>query len=85
MSDLMRQEVGNRNVRVCILMPGATKTEVGDSITDPQWRKAIQTHVSKEGAVMPAEVADTIVFILSLPRNVNISEICVRPTIDTTP
>jgi NADP-dependent 3-hydroxy acid dehydrogenase YdfG len=85
MTDLMRQEVGNRNIRVCILMPGATQTEVGDSITDPKWRQAIQAHVSKEGAVLPAETADTIVFILTLPRRVNISEICVRPTIDTTP
>jgi NADP-dependent 3-hydroxy acid dehydrogenase YdfG len=84
MTDAMRQEVGNRNIRVCILMPGATMTEVGNSVTDPTWRKNIQAHVSKDGAVLPSEVGDTIVFILSLPRNVNISEICVRPTIDTT-
>jgi NADP-dependent 3-hydroxy acid dehydrogenase YdfG len=84
MTDGLRQEVGNRNIRVCILMPGATSTEVGDSISDPEWRKKIQAHVSKEGAVQPSEIGDTIVFILSLPRNVNISEICVRPTIDTT-
>jgi len=85
MTDLMRQETGNRNIRVCILMPGATNTEVGDHITDPKWRANIQAHVSKEGAVLPSEVADTVVFILSLPRRVNISEICIRPTIDTTP
>ena len=84
MTDAMRQELGNRNIRVCILMPGATSTEVGDNITDPNWRKAIQAHVAKDGAVKPSEMADTIVFILSLPRNVNISEIHVRPTIDTT-
>lgn len=84
MTDAMRQELGNRNIRVCILMPGATSTEIGDSITDPTWRKAIQAHVSKEGAVQPSEVGKAIVFILSLPRNVNISEICIRPTIDTT-
>jgi NADP-dependent 3-hydroxy acid dehydrogenase YdfG len=84
MTDAMRQELGNRNIRVCILMPGATTTEVGDSISNPKWRAAIQAHVSKEGAVHPSEVGKTIVFILSLPRNVNISEISVRPTIDTT-
>jgi NADP-dependent 3-hydroxy acid dehydrogenase YdfG len=83
MTDLMRQEFGDRNIRVCILMPGATSTEVGDHITDPKWRQAIQAHVSKEGAVLPSEIGDTIVFILSLSRRVNISEICVRPTIDT--
>lgn len=84
MTDAMRRELGDRNIRVCILMPGATRTEVGNNIVDPNWRKAIQAHVSKEGAVEPSEVADTIVFILSLPRRVNISEIAIRPTIDTT-
>jgi NADP-dependent 3-hydroxy acid dehydrogenase YdfG len=84
MTDAMRQELGGRNIRVCTLMPGATTTEVGDNITDPNWRAAIQAHVAKDGAVLPSEVGETIVFILSLPRRVNISEICIRPTIDTT-
>ncbi|MBU6266066.1 MAG: SDR family NAD(P)-dependent oxidoreductase [Sphingomonadales bacterium] len=83
-TDAMRQELGGRNIRVSILMPGATRTEVGDSIEDPNWRAAIQAHVAKDGAVEPSEIADTLVFMLSLPRHVNISEISVRPTIDTT-
>jgi NADP-dependent 3-hydroxy acid dehydrogenase YdfG len=80
----MRQELGNRNIRVSILMPGATTTEVGDNISNPSWRTAIQKHVAKEGAVRPEEIGETIVFMLAMPRNVNISEISVRPTIDTT-
>jgi NADP-dependent 3-hydroxy acid dehydrogenase YdfG len=83
MTDAMRQELGDRNIRVCTLMPGATTSEVGDNISDPKWRQAIQAHVHKEGAVLPSEIGETIVFILALPRRVNISEICVRPTIDT--
>ncbi|MFA7603466.1 MAG: SDR family NAD(P)-dependent oxidoreductase [Novosphingobium sp.] len=84
MTDAMRQELGNRNIRVAILMPGATTTEVAGGITNPDWRNAIAAHVSKEGAVQPEEIGQTIVFMLSMPRNVNISEISVRPTIDTT-
>jgi len=84
MTDAMRQELGGRNIRVTTLMPGATATEVGDHISDPAWRTMIQAHVAKEGAVQPADIAATILFILSLPRRVNISEISVRPTIDTT-
>ncbi len=83
MTDAMRQELGGKNIRVSILMPGATATEVGDSISNPNWRKAIQAHVAKDGAVQPSEIGETIVFMLSLPRHVNISEISVRPTIDT--
>ncbi len=84
MTDAMRQELGGRNIRVSILMPGATETEVAQGISDPNWRQAIAAHVSKEGAVQPSEIADTLVFMLSMPRHVNISEIAVRPTIDTT-
>lgn len=84
MTDAMRQELGDRNIRVSILMPGATKSEVADNISDPNWRTAIHAHVNKDGAVLPEEIGQTIVFMLSLPRRVNISEISVRPTIDTT-
>jgi NADP-dependent 3-hydroxy acid dehydrogenase YdfG len=84
MTDAMRQELGGRNIRVSILMPGATDTEVAQSISNPNWRQAIAAHVGKEGAVQPGEIADTLVFMLSMPRHVNISEISVRPTIDTT-
>ncbi len=84
MTDALRQEVGGKGIRVSILMPGATETEVAQNISDPNWRTAIAAHVSKDGAVQPSEIGDTIVFMLSLPRHVNISEISVRPTIDTT-
>jgi NADP-dependent 3-hydroxy acid dehydrogenase YdfG len=83
MTDAMRQELGGKNVRCTILMPGATRTEAGGNITDPNWRAAIQAHVSKDGVVEAEEMAEVIVFILAMPRNVNISEISVRPTIDT--
>lgn len=84
MTDSLRQEVGGFGIRVTILMPGATRTEVADSVTDPDMRAALQAHVAKEGAVLPSEIGETIAFICSLPRRVNISEIAIRPTIDTT-
>ncbi len=83
MTDAMRQELGGKNIRVTSLMPGATRTEAGSNIDDPNWRAAIQAHVAKDGVVEAEEMASVILFILSLPRNVNISEISVRPTIDT--
>ncbi len=83
MTDAMRQELGGHNIRVCTLMPGATTTEVAGAISDPAWRSMIQAHVRKEGAVDPADIGDAIVFILALPRRANVSEIAIRPTIDT--
>lgn len=85
MTDSMRQEVGGYGIRVCTLMPGATTTEVANNISDPGFRAAMQAHVAKEGAVTAADIGGAIVFICALPRHVNVSEISIRPTIDTTP
>jgi NADP-dependent 3-hydroxy acid dehydrogenase YdfG len=85
MTDAMRQEVGGFGIRVCILMPGATATEVADHISNPNLRSAMQTHVSKDGAMSPADVAEALMLVVSLPRRANIAEIAIRPTIDTTP
>ena len=57
--------------------------DVFDSIPDPNYRKSIQDHVSKEGAMKSEDVADAIVFVVSLPRRANVSELLIRPTIDT--
>jgi NADP-dependent 3-hydroxy acid dehydrogenase YdfG len=84
MTDALRQEVGGFGIRVCILMPGATSTEVADNISDPKYRAAIKAHVGKEGAMAPGDVADAILFALSLPRRTSVSELAIRPTIDTT-
>jgi NADP-dependent 3-hydroxy acid dehydrogenase YdfG len=83
MSDSLRQEVGGFGIRVCVLMPGATTTEVHTSLSDPNFRAAIQSHVTKDGAVAASEIADAIVFIASQPQRVNIDLISIRPTVDT--
>jgi NADP-dependent 3-hydroxy acid dehydrogenase YdfG len=82
MTEGMRQEVGKYGIRVCIVEPGATSTEVSESIADPNYRKAIHDHVNKDGAMKPEDVAAGIVFVVSLPRRANVSELLIRPTSD---
>jgi NADP-dependent 3-hydroxy acid dehydrogenase YdfG len=82
MTEALRQEVGKLGIRVCIIEPGATTTEVSAGVGDPTYRKFIQEHVSKEGAMMPEDVADAIVFVASLPRRANVSQLLIRPTTD---
>jgi NADP-dependent 3-hydroxy acid dehydrogenase YdfG len=79
----LRQEVGGTGIRVCIIEPGATTTEIADSITAPTMREAMHKHVSKEGAMAACDIADAIIFIVTLPPRANVSEILIRPTIDT--
>ena len=82
-TESIRQELGGDNIRVCVIEPGATETDIAVSITDPTWSAAIQHHVSKGGAMAAADIADAIMFILTLPRRANVSQILIRPTIDT--
>lgn len=83
MTDGLRQEVGAHGIRVSIVMPGATSTEVFDNISNEKVRDAIKSHVSKDGAMAPNDVADAIMLIVGMPRRTNVSVIAIRPTIDT--
>jgi len=85
MTEGLRQEVGAQGIRVCVLEPGATSTEISESIEDPQQREFMREHVRKEGAMKPDDIGATIVFIASLPPRANVSEILIRPTIDVAP
>jgi NADP-dependent 3-hydroxy acid dehydrogenase YdfG len=85
MTEAMRQEVGRHGIRVCIIEPGATTTEVSEGVADPTYRKFIHEHVTKEGAMKPEDVAGAIVFVASLPPRANVSQLLIRPTIDTAP
>ena len=82
LTEALRREVGEHGVRVSILMPGATQSEVAENMTDPNFKAFMRNHVGKDGVVMPEDIADTIVLMCGLPRRAHISEITVRPTND---
>jgi NADP-dependent 3-hydroxy acid dehydrogenase YdfG len=85
LTESLRQEVGGCGIRVSIIEPGATQTEIAESISNPAAREAIRRHVSKEGAMAASDIADAIMFVLSLPRRANVSQMLIRPTIDVAP
>ncbi len=84
-TEALRQECGGQGIRVSIIEPGATQSDIASSISDPTWAAAIQQHVTKEGAMKASDIADAIIFICSLPQRANVSQILIRPTIDTAP
>jgi NADP-dependent 3-hydroxy acid dehydrogenase YdfG len=85
LNDGMRQELGQQGIRVCIIEPGATTTEVAEGITDAASRDRIRKHVSKDGAMKPEDVAAAIMLAVCLPRRANVVQLQIRPTIDVTP
>jgi NADP-dependent 3-hydroxy acid dehydrogenase YdfG len=84
-NESLRQEVGLAGIRVCIIEPGATATEIHLAIKDERVRESTRQHLEKDGAMRPEDVADAIVFVVSLPPRVNVSQLLIRPTIDVRP
>jgi len=79
-ADAMRQEVALLGIRVTLIEPGATTTEVAQSIPDPEARAKMELHVSKEGSMRPEDVGGAIVYAVNQPPNVNVREIWLAPT-----
>jgi NADP-dependent 3-hydroxy acid dehydrogenase YdfG len=82
LTDGLRQEAGPHGIRVCMIAPGPTKTEVAEGIDDPDHREAIRAYTHQEGALEPEDVAAAVVFIVGAPPRVNISELWIRATAD---
>jgi NADP-dependent 3-hydroxy acid dehydrogenase YdfG len=74
-SEGLRQE--NADIRVTIVSPGVTESELAASITDSAAREAM---VAYRQVSIPAAVAEAIRYALEQPQNVDVNEIVVRPT-----
>jgi NADP-dependent 3-hydroxy acid dehydrogenase YdfG len=81
-NESLRAEVTLVGIRVCIIEPGATATEIHEHIKDEKVREFTRQHVEKDGAMQPEDVAAAIVFAVSLPPRVNVSQLVIRPTVD---
>ena len=76
-SESLRQELAKRYVRVSLVEPGATATELA-SHNRPEILEGIR---SQFGQLMTAsDVAEAISFIVTRPRHVAVNEILIRPT-----
>src|SRR5271170_6121553 len=78
-SESLRQEVTTRHVRVTIIEPGATATELAFHNRPEILEGMAQTFGSIE--IMQAEdIAESIRYAVTQPRRVAVNEILVRPT-----
>jgi NADP-dependent 3-hydroxy acid dehydrogenase YdfG len=76
-SESLRQEVTKRYVRVSLVEPGATATELA-SHNRPEILESLR---GQFGERMQAEdIADAIVYIVTRPRHVAVNEMLIRPT-----
>ena len=76
-SEGLRQEVGG-DIRVTVISPGTTESELADSISDEAAKKGMQEF--RRISIPATAIARSILFAISQPDDVDISEIIVRPT-----
>jgi NADP-dependent 3-hydroxy acid dehydrogenase YdfG len=75
-SDGLRQET--TKVRVTVISPGVVESELADTITDEATRDGMKSF--RAIAIAPDAIARAILFTVSQPAEVDVSELVVRPT-----
>jgi NADP-dependent 3-hydroxy acid dehydrogenase YdfG len=78
-SESLRQEVTGRHVRISLVEPGATSTELV-SHNRPEIRPAIGKRFEGVERLLADDIADAISYIVTAPRRVAINEVLIRPT-----
>jgi NADP-dependent 3-hydroxy acid dehydrogenase YdfG len=78
-SDAVRQEVTRRHVRVSLVEPGATSTELA-SHNRPEVRAGMAQRFANMERLEAEDIADAIAYIVTRPRRVAVNEVLIRPT-----
>jgi NADP-dependent 3-hydroxy acid dehydrogenase YdfG len=78
-SEALRQEVTQRHVRVSLVEPGATATELAGH-NRAEILETMRTQVTGVEPMQADDVADAIAYIVTRPRHVAVNEILIRPT-----
>lgn len=73
----LRQEHNNDNIRATIVSPGVVESELAGTITDPTTAAAIDA--AREVALKPQVIARAIRYAVELPAEVGVNELVIRP------
>ncbi|MFF0308647.1 SDR family oxidoreductase [Streptosporangium sp. NPDC004379] len=76
----LRQESTDGVLRTTAVSPGYVRTELAGSIDDPGIREEIRRNMDRY-AIAPEAVARAVAFAVEQPRDVEIGEIVIRPTV----
>jgi NADP-dependent 3-hydroxy acid dehydrogenase YdfG len=76
---LRKEQPGD--IRVTVISPGVTESELAESISDPHARAAMRDY--RAIAIPATAIADAIAFAIGQPPEVDVNEIIVRPAAST--
>jgi NADP-dependent 3-hydroxy acid dehydrogenase YdfG len=77
-SEGLRQEV-SPNIRVTLVAPGATESELAESISDADLKK-VAIERFRVNLLSAAAIARAVAFAIEQPADVDVNELVVRPT-----
>jgi len=78
-SESLRQEVTTRHVRVTLIEPGATASELVVH-NRPEVLEQLAANFARTEILEAEDIADTIAFTVTRPRRMVVNEVLVRPT-----
>ncbi len=78
-SEGLRQELLEDNIRVTIVEPGAVATELPDHITDEDAKESLGGLLKLE-RLQAEDIAEAIAYAVTQPERVSVNEILIRPT-----
>lgn len=77
-TEALRQEEAENNIRTTIICPGGVMTELVHTVSNAEIRKDIEESMHR---ALPAEaIANSIAYAISQPESTAVNEIIVRPT-----
>jgi NADP-dependent 3-hydroxy acid dehydrogenase YdfG len=79
-SESLRQELLEDNIRVTMVEPGAVETELPDHITDEEAREGLSALLEQLDPLKAEDIANAIVYVVTQPERVSINEILIRPS-----
>jgi NADP-dependent 3-hydroxy acid dehydrogenase YdfG len=78
-TESLRQEVTKRHVRVSVVEPGATSTELAFQ-NRPEVLQTMATRFAGMERMEAGDIADAIAYIVTRPRRMAVNEMLIRPT-----
>ena len=79
-TESLRQEVTERHVRVGVIEPGATNTELPTHNNDYIRSNMLDPYIEQHEVLQPEDIADGITYMVTRPRHTAIRELLIMPT-----
>ncbi|WP_295746417.1 SDR family oxidoreductase [uncultured Limosilactobacillus sp.] len=81
--DGLRMEEAPNHIKTTIITPGATQSELTSHISDPTTRKANTDYWDQVDGLSADQIAQAVEFVIAAKDNMSVSEMIVRPTLQT--